>query len=109
MKKLSVSEFVFPNQLYSLLPNNVGGIFGKKYTYIYIYILCYFQIVLACILSTCYAARLENTYLPPGGAGGAGGNGLPAPFPGRPGGKISDCLYLIIRYFIQNESLILIR
>ncbi|KAK9721340.1 Insect cuticle protein [Popillia japonica] len=44
-------------------------------------------IVLACILSTCYAARLENTYLPPGGAGGAGGNGLPAPFPGRPGGN----------------------
>ncbi|KAI4465721.1 cuticle protein [Holotrichia oblita] len=44
------------------------------------------EIALVCLLSTCYAARLDNTYLPPGGAG-AGGSGLPAPFPGRPNGN----------------------
>lgn len=56
----------------------------------------FLQVILAGILSTCYAARLDNTYLPPGGAAGAGGSGLPAPFPGRPGGGI----YYIVIYFI---------
>lgn len=36
----------------------------------------------------CCAARLENTYLPPAGAGGAGGGpGLSTPFGSRPGGS----------------------
>ncbi|GJQ69754.1 hypothetical protein Trydic_g22316 [Trypoxylus dichotomus] len=43
-------------------------------------------LIVACILTTCYAARLDNTYLPPGSPG-AGGSGLPAPFPGGPGGN----------------------
>lgn len=39
-----------------------------------------FQFVIAALISASYAARLENTYLPPGGAGGsAGGPGLSAP------------------------------
>lgn len=38
------------------------------------------------VIGTCYAARLENTYLPPSGAGGAGGGpGLATPFGPRPG------------------------
>ncbi|XP_076545753.1 uncharacterized protein LOC117606096 [Osmia lignaria lignaria] len=39
------------------------------------------------VVGTCYAARLENTYLPPGNAGTAGGAGLiQAPNRGGPGG-----------------------
>lgn len=39
------------------------------------------------VVSACYAARLDNTYLPPSGAGSAGGGpGLATPFGGRPGG-----------------------
>lgn len=37
------------------------------------------------LIAVCSAARLENTYLPPNGANGAGGgNGIPPPY--RPGG-----------------------
>ncbi|XP_045472876.1 pupal cuticle protein 20-like [Harmonia axyridis] len=37
------------------------------------------------LVASCSAARLENTYLPPNGAAGAGGgNGIPPPY--RPGG-----------------------
>lgn len=34
-----------------------------------------FQFVLACLVAVAAAARLDNTYLPPAGAGGAGGSG----------------------------------
>ncbi|XP_006561881.1 pupal cuticle protein 20 isoform X2 [Apis mellifera] len=45
-------------------------------------------IALLAVVGTCYAARLDNTYLPPGNAGSAGGAGLiQAPNrPGAPGG-----------------------
>ncbi|KAF7399045.1 hypothetical protein HZH66_006942 [Vespula vulgaris] len=49
-------------------------------------------VTLLALASACYAARLENTYLPPGSAGTAGGAGfIQAPNrgsggPGRPGG-----------------------
>lgn len=38
--------------------------------------------MLLTIASTCHAARLDSTYLPPGGTGSAGGAGLIHP-PGR--------------------------
>lgn len=45
-----------------------------------------FQFILTAILGVCYAAKLDNTYLPPEGAGQAGGGpGLAAPFGPRPG------------------------
>lgn len=46
------------------------------------------QIVIACLIAVSSAARLENNYLPPPGASGAGGGpGLAAPgFGGRPAG-----------------------
>lgn len=45
------------------------------------------QIILALFVGVCLAARLENTYLPPAGAAGAGGGaGLGTPSFGRPGG-----------------------
>lgn len=50
---------------------------------------CILQIILTLAVGLCYAARLENTYLPPAGAAGAGGGGagLGTPsFGGRPGG-----------------------
>ncbi|XP_032675933.1 pupal cuticle protein 20-like isoform X2 [Odontomachus brunneus] len=46
-------------------------------------------IALLTIVGTCYAARLDSTYLPPGSAGSAGGTGLIPPLgrggPGRHG------------------------
>lgn len=47
-----------------------------------------FQLIfLTTAIGICSAARLENTYLPPTGAGGAGGGpGLATPFGPRPGG-----------------------
>lgn len=42
--------------------------------------------MLLAIIGTCYAARLDTTYLPPGSAGSAGGAGLIHP-PGHGGGK----------------------
>ncbi|XP_039306581.1 pupal cuticle protein 20 [Solenopsis invicta] len=45
-------------------------------------------IALLAIIGTCYAARLDTTYLPPGSAGSAGGAGLihpPSPGHGRGG------------------------
>lgn len=47
-----------------------------------------FQVILiTAIFGISNAARLENTYLPPSGAGAAGGGpGLATPFGARPGG-----------------------
>lgn len=43
--------------------------------------------MLGAVLGLSNAARLENTYLPPSGAGSAGGGpGLATPFGARPGG-----------------------
>ncbi|XP_031345565.1 pupal cuticle protein 36-like [Photinus pyralis] len=44
-------------------------------------------LLLAVVVGACYCARLDNTYLPPAGAHGAGGGpGLSAPFGPRPSG-----------------------
>ncbi|XP_043287898.1 pupal cuticle protein 20-like [Venturia canescens] len=45
----------------------------------------HYALTVMAIVGTCYAARLENTYLPPGSAAGAGGGGLISG-PNRPGG-----------------------
>lgn len=50
-----------------------------------------FQFVVAALISACFAAKLDNTYLPPAGAGTSGGGpGLATPFgggaPGSQGG-----------------------
>lgn len=51
-------------------------------------------IIIAAAIGLCSAARLENTYLPPSGAGGAGGGpGLAAPFGPRPGGGGNGTLF----------------
>lgn len=46
-----------------------------------------FATALLTIASTCYAARLDNIYLPPGSAGSAGGAGLIHP-PGHDAGVV---------------------
>lgn len=48
-----------------------------------------FQLILAALVGVCATARLENTYLPPAGASGAGGGGvgLGTPSFGRPAGS----------------------
>ncbi|XP_014485769.1 PREDICTED: pupal cuticle protein 20-like [Dinoponera quadriceps] len=53
-------------------------------------------IALLTIVGTCYAARLDSTYLPPGSAGSAGGAGLIPPGRGgpiKPGGPGGPGLY----------------
>lgn len=45
-----------------------------------------FILTLLALASACYAARLENTYLPPGSAGTAGGAGF-IQAPNRGGGS----------------------
>lgn len=52
-----------------------------------LYLFDLLQLMIAALIGVCAAARLENTYLPPAGAAGAGGGaGLGAPAFGRPGG-----------------------
>ncbi|KAL3280967.1 hypothetical protein HHI36_004192 [Cryptolaemus montrouzieri] len=55
------------------------------------------------LIGVCSAARLENTYLPPNGAAGAGGGpGLPPPF--RPGGGNGEegLLNIVIKRFFPQ-------
>lgn len=61
-----------------------------------------FQTIFLGVLGVCYSARLENTYLPPNGAQGAGGGpGLTAPFGPQTGGAGKKTLHSIEPLTIQ--------
>lgn len=45
-----------------------------------------FQLIFGALLAVCSAARLDNTYLPPGANGAGGGPGISPPYKGGGGG-----------------------
>lgn len=72
---------------YPISSNYVGKVFQKDFVMkLYLQLNFYFQLILPVLLTACSAAKLDNTYLPPGASGAGGGPGLSTPFRGGGGG-----------------------